>query len=263
MKLPARINSPKNLCLFLIFVVITLSGCGSYKQNIMFKKTEGTTTSTIDKAIQEAENNYIINPNDYLELQVFTKSGERLVDPEFELIGDNKVNQQQNSRPQLKYLVKNDGFVKLPMIGEVMLAGMTVMEAEEILQKKYEVFYKDPFVSLKYVNRRVIVLGAVGGHVVPLENENIRITEVLALSEGINNNSKVQNIRLLRGEDVYMIDLSTIEGYRNSNMIVRSGDIIYVEPIRRPLSEFMRENGPVISALSSVASLIAVLISIK
>ncbi|WP_040496420.1 polysaccharide biosynthesis/export family protein [Fulvivirga imtechensis] len=252
----------KKSCLILLLAAMLLSACGSYKQNIMFKKGENSTIADIDLALQEAENNYIIKENDFLELQVYTKSGERLVDPEFELIGESRIN-QQNARPQLQYLVRRDGFVKLPMIGEVKLTGMTIIEAEEVLQKKYEVYYKDPFVNLKYINKRVIVLGALGGHVIPLQNENIKVTEVLALSEGIDNNAKVQNIRLLRGEEAYIIDLSTIEGYKASNMIVRPGDIVYVEPIRRPFTEFMRENGPVISALSSVASLIAVLISIK
>lgn len=247
---------------YLLLTISFLSGCASYKQNIMFKKGENTAVSSIDMARQEAENNYTIKPNDYLELQVYTKSGEKLIDPEMELISENRVN-VQNARPQLKYLVRRDGFVKLPMVGDVKLEGMTIIEAEQVLQEKYSVFYKDPYVNIRYLNKRVVVLGALGGRVVPLESENIRVTEVLALAEGIDNYAKVQNIRLLRGDEVFMIDLSTIEGYRNSNMIVRSGDIIYVEPIRRPFTEFMRENGPVISALSSVASLIAVLISIK
>ena len=247
---------------YLVVICLLLSACGSYKQNIMFKKGENPNTSKIEQAKQEAEFNYVINFNDYLELQVFTKSGEKLIDPEFALSGETRVN-EQTARPQLKYLVKQDGFVKLPMIGDVKLLGMTIKEAEEVLQEKYATFYKDPFVNLRYLNKRVIVLGAMGGHVIPLESENIRVTEVLALSKGIDNNAKVQNIRLLRGEEAYFLDLSTIQGYRQSNMIVRSGDIIYVEPIRRPFTEFMRENGPVISALSSVASLIAVLISIN
>lgn len=253
----------KNNYLYLIITCLLFSACSSYKQNIMFKKGENPNISKVEKEKQQAESNYIINTNDYLELQVFTKGGEKLIDPEFALsTGQNRIN-EQNARPKLKYLVKQDGFVKLPMIGEVKLQGMTIKEAEEVLQEKYATFYKDPFVNLTYLNKRVIVLGAMGGHVIPLESENIRITEVLALSKGIDNNAKVQNIRLLRGEEAYFIDLSTIEGYRQSNMIVRSGDIIYVEPIRRPFTEFMRENGPVISALSSVVSLIAVLISIR
>lgn len=262
MKLFINLLTLKKNHLYLLVACLLLSACGSYKQNIMFKKGESPKLSDINVVIQEAESNYIINANDYLELQVFTKNGEKLIDPEFALVGENRIN-EQNMRPQLKYLVKTDGFVKLPMIGELKLQGMTIIEAEEILQEKYATFYKDPFVNLRYLNKRVVVLGAMGGHVVPLESENIRITEILALAEGIDNNAKVQNIRLLRGEDAYFIDLSTIEGYRQSNMIVKSGDIIYVEPIRRPFSEFMRENGPVISALSSVASLIAVLISIQ
>ncbi|MBL6444831.1 polysaccharide biosynthesis/export family protein [Fulvivirga sp. 29W222] len=253
----------KNNYLYLVIVCLFFSACSSYKQNIMFKKGDSSNISKIEQEKQQAESNYIININDYLELQVFTKSGEKLIDPEFALsTGEARLN-EQNARPKLNYLVKQDGFVKLPMIGEAKLQGMTIKEAEEILQEKYATFYKDPFVSLRYLNKRVIVLGAIGGHVIPLENENIKVTEVLALSEGIDNNSKVQNIRLLRGDEAYFIDLSTIEGYRQSNMIVRSGDIIYVEPIRRPFTEFMRENGPVISVLSSMASLIAVLISIQ
>ncbi|UII34996.1 polysaccharide biosynthesis/export family protein [Fulvivirga ulvae] len=253
----------KNNYLYLVSICLLFSACGSYKQNIMFKKGDNPDISKIEEAKQQAESNYIINTNDYLDIQVFTKSGEKLIDPDFALsAGETRLN-EQNARPRLQYLVKQDGFVKLPMVGEVKLMGMTIKEAEEVLQEKYATFYKDPFVNLRYLNKRVIVLGAIGGHVIPLESENIRITEVLALSEGIDNNAKVQNIRLLRDDEAYFIDLSTIEGYRQSNMIVRSGDIIYVEPIRRPFTEFMRENGPVVSALSSVVSLIAVLISIN
>ena len=225
----------------------------------MFKSEDGAKFS---QAKQEAESNYIINADDYLELQVFTKNGEKLIDPEFALTTGTRVN-EQNMRPKLKYLVQQNGFVKLPMVGEVKLQGLTILEAEQILQEKYALYYKDAFINLQYLNKRVIVLGSLGGHVVPLANENMRITEILALAEGVNNNSKVQNIRLLRGEEVFLIDLSTIDGYRQSNMIVRSGDVLYIEPVRRPFTEFMRENGPVISAISGIVSLAAVLISIN
>lgn len=252
----------KRPLLYFFLITFIISSCGSYRQNIMFKKGENSTFSEIDLARQEAESNYTIKENDFLSLQVFTKNGERLIDPDYEL-SDNIRTNEQNSRPQLSYLVRQNGFVKLPMIGDVKLAGMSIVEAEEVLQKKYETYYKEPFLKLKYLNKRVVVLGALGGQVIPLASEKMRITEILALSEGIDNNAKVQNIRLLRGDQAFLIDLSTIEGYKKSNMVVRSGDIIYVEPVRRPFTEFIRENGPVISVLSSVASLIAVLISIR
>lgn len=245
----------------LIISIFILGACGSYKQNIMFQKDESS-FSPIDMNALARDSNYVIMPNDYLELQVFTKGGERVIDPELELIPDNRAN-VQNTKPQLQYLVRENGYVKLPMIGDIQLQGLSIFQAEQLLQEKYKVYYKEPYVYLKYLNKRVIVLGAPGGFVVPLENENMRITEVLALSEGIKNDAKVQNIRLLRGDQVFHIDLSTIEGYRNTNMTVKSGDIIYVEPVRRPFSEFVRENGPVISVFTSIVSLIVVLISIN
>lgn len=261
MQLLTNLYLLKRSYLCLPLAVLLLSACGSYKQNIMFK-AESARYSELDMALQDAESNYVIAENDYLALQVFTKSGEKLIDPEYALSENTRAN-QQNSRIELQYLVRQNGFVKLPMVGDVKLTGLTISEAEEILQKKYAVFYEEPFLNLKYLNKRVVVLGAAGGQVIPLESEKVRVTEVLALSEGIDNTAKVQNIRLLRGDEVFLIDLSTIKGYRKSNMVVRSGDIIYVEPVRRPFTEFIRENGPVISVLSSVVSLVAILISLR
>jgi polysaccharide export outer membrane protein len=128
------------------------------------------------------------------------------------------------------------------MIGEMKLDGLTLRQAEEMVQKEYSKFFKEPFVKMSYVNKRVIVLGAPGGQVIPLTNQNVSVVEVLALAKGVDNFTKVHNIRLIRGEHVYQMDFSTIQGYQEGNMIVEPGDIVYVEPIRRPFSEALRDN---------------------
>lgn len=208
-----------------------------------------------------AEANYSIQPNDRLLLQVYTQKGERIIDPEFELTEN--VQNIDNIRPQLDYLVLEDGAVKLPMVGPVTLEGLTLHEAEEYLQKRYAIFYTDPFVNLRFINKRVFVLGSSEGQVVPLEDENTKVSEILALTQAIDNNAKAQNIRLIRNNEIYKIDFSTFEGYVQSDYIVQSDDIIYVEPIRRPFNEFFRDNGPIISIITSVLSLVVVIISIN
>jgi polysaccharide export outer membrane protein len=42
-------------------------------------------------------------------------------------------------------------------------------------------------------------------------------------------------------------------------MLVQPGDIIYIEPIRRPASEALRDYFPIVSILSSLITLIVVL----
>lgn len=205
--------------------------------------------------------NYQIKPNDRLELQVYTQKGERLIDPEFEL--SENISNSENIRPKLSYMVEENGTVKLPLIGHVLLAGKTLSEAETLLEEKYAAYYNDPFVHLLYLNKRVTVLGNSTGIVVPIEHENMRVAEVLALSQSVDNDAKVGNIRLIRGNEVFLIDFSTIEGFAKSNYIVESEDIIYVEPIRRPFTEYFRDNGPIITVVTTLLSLIVVIASLN
>ncbi len=213
------------------------------------------------EAIKTVESNYMIQPDDRIEIEVYTQKGERLIDPEFELIENNQ--NIENLRPQLTYLIRKDGMVKLPMIGDIKLEGYTLNTAEELLQKEYAMFYEKPFVYVNYVNKRVIVLGASEGQVIPLENENTKVSEILALSQAIDNDAKAHNIRLIRNNEMYEVDFSTFEGYMKSDYVVQSGDVLYVEPIRRPFNEFFRDNGPIISIITSVLSLVVVIISLN
>jgi polysaccharide export outer membrane protein len=144
------------------------------------------------------------------------------------------------------------------MIGEIKLEGLTLRQAEEILQKEYLNYFKEPFALLTYANKRVIVLGAPGGQVIPLVNQNITLVEVLGMAKGVDNLAKAQNIRVLRKEKVFLIDLSTIDGYKNGNMLIESGDVVYVEPVRRPVSEAFRDYAGIVGLAVSIYTLIVV-----
>jgi polysaccharide biosynthesis/export protein len=243
-----------------LILVLLLSSCGSYRQNIMFKVPEG---SALKRDIQAAEENYVIQNNDFLTLLVYTNDGERIIDPDFRLMKDMPMQNAAGSvRPVITYLINTEGNAKLPMVGPIKLQGLTLREAEQMLQKEYSKYYQSPFVVLEFHNKRVVVLGAPGGQVIPLVNQNIRLVEVLALAKGIENNAKANNIRVLRGDQVFLADFSTFESYAKSNMIMEPGDVVYVEPIRRPLVESVRDYGPVIAVLSSLTTLVIVLVGL-
>ena len=152
----------------------------------------------------------------------------------------------------------------------ISVEGLTINAAEEMLQEAFNKFYKEAFIKLRPANRRVVVLGAVGGGqggsggaVIPLDNENINILEVLALAGGVDQGGKVESIKLIRGDlqdpQVFEMNLGTIDGLKRGGMIVESGDVIYVEPWRRPFRETLTDVSPVISILSSTITLIFVI----
>jgi polysaccharide export outer membrane protein len=221
----------------------------------MFTVPEG---QELTQRVAAVEKNYIIQRNDYLELDVYTNKGERIIDPDLELTKD-LPNQSIETKPNPSYLVDIRGVAKFPMVGEVKIEGTTIREAEAMLQQLYSEYYRDAFVVLRYVNKRVIVLGAPGGQVIPLMNENLTLVEVLALAQGVDNNAKAQNIRVLRGNEVFVCDLSTFDGYLKNNIGIEPGDVVYVEPIRRPVSEGLRDYGVIISLAASLTTMVIVI----
>ncbi len=225
----------------------------------MFKVPDGY---VLAKQVDVVEKNYVIQKNDYLTLEVYTSNGERIIDPDLKL-SSNSLSASIENAQEPTYLINAFGAARFPMVGEIKIEGLSLLQAEDILAQAYDRFYKQSFVRLKYTNKRVIVLGSpggLGGDVVPLVNENMRLTEILALAKGLNQDSKSKNIRVLRGEQAYLIDLSTLDGFIKNNMIMEPGDIVYVEPVRRPFAESLRDNAALFSIFTSVSTLIIVLL---
>lgn len=228
----------------------------------MFKATEKAKPEVFKREASLAEKNYLIQKNDLLTINVFTNKGERIIDPNPELSNTNLAANNVQV-PQFNYLVELNGIVKFPVIGEIKVEGLTLRQAEEVTQKEYAKYFKEPFTVINFVNKRVTVLGAPGGLVLPLTNQNITVIEVLAMARGLSNDAKADQIKLIRNEHVYALDFSTIEGYRQSNMLVEPGDIIYVEPIRRPFAEGLRDNFVVVSLVVSLTTLLVLIRSLK
>ena len=256
-------------CIIFLGTANTLfSSCQAYKQDIMLR-TDTVDPEILRREMLSAEKNYTIQANDFLELEVYTNQGERIIDPDFELLKElnSGGGQAQNNRVKPRYLVQENGLVKLPMIGDIYLLGYTLYQADSVLANAYNEFYKGSFVITRFVNKRVVVLGATGGQVIPIENENMNLLEVIALSGGIAGQGKAYNIRLIRGDldhpQVQLIDLSTIEGMQKASLRVESGDIVYIEPIRRVLPETIRDITPVVGLVANALTLLIVIINLN
>jgi polysaccharide export outer membrane protein len=225
----------------------------------MFQLDDNFTSSDLSRAVTETEKNYTIQKNDLVTVDVFANKGERVVDPNFEL---QSTNGNQGGQ-EFTYMVMENGYVKLPFVGDISIVGLTIYEAEQKLEQAYSDPYKEPFVKITFQNKRVILLGATGGQVISLLNENSSLVEVLAQAGGIDLGAKAHNIRLIRGNlsdpEVYKIDLSTIEGLKASIITIKPGDIIYVEPWRRVWLEGLKDVAPIFSLVSSVLTLALVL----
>jgi polysaccharide biosynthesis/export protein len=225
----------------------------------MFSHDDDFVAAQLNAEARALETNYTIQPNDLLNVKVYTKNGEMIIDPEYELIKKNNTN-NRTQQPDPEYLVRLDGNVHLPMVGDVFLKGLTIHQANLRLIEMYSQYFVDPYIITNYTNKRVTVLGAPGGQILPLKNENITIAEVIALAGGMEQSGNAKSIKLIRGDEVFLIDFSTIQGYYASNQIVKAGDIIYIEPIKRALADNAGTLALILSMITTTTTLLILLV---
>lgn len=230
-------------------VVLLLAGLSSCRinQNFMFQEPDDY---TFDKPNVDSTNKeYRVGPNDYISMDIYTNGGALLI--QYTTSGIDYIRTQAG--PEVTYLVDKDGFVQLPALGRVKVGGMTIIEIQNYLENSYAFQFNDPYCVVKVINKRVIVFpgNGSGAVVVPLENENIHLLEAIALAGGLQEraiSSKVKVFRKVAGkQEVYLVDLSTIEGIQYNNFAMQSGDIVYVDAAPRKAQEVFKVAQPYIA----------------
>jgi polysaccharide biosynthesis/export protein len=247
----------RKICLAAM-VAVFISGCGTLNPSIMFQ-TDSNYPYNTQQTIANIE--YRISPNDVLAVSVYTNDGFKLIDVTTNTSSLNDLTTSSgNSSSGNQFIVDIDGYVKLPIIGRTKILGMTSREADKMLEQQYAVYYTKPFVTVRVTNRRVLVFPGEGGagKVVILTNENTTLIEALALAGGISTNGKANKVKLIRGDYrnpmVQLVDLSTVEGMKQTNMLLQANDIIYVEPTKRISQGILAQITPFVGIISGLVS---------
>lgn len=133
------------------------------------------------------------------------------------------------------YTVQDDGSINIPNVGRVMLAGMTVDEAEARLFQQLVDNRIDPAFSLEvaeFNSRRVTVGGAVGSPaVVPVGLTPLRLGEALAAAGGVAaRDQDFASVRVFRDGALYEIPLSDLTSRADLQRIrLQDGDSVFVD----------------------------------
>jgi polysaccharide export outer membrane protein len=235
--------------LFLLLCVLSIFSCRTLNPSVMFQTEKGYPYST--DSINPTE--YLIAIGDHIEMKIFTNDAFKLVD-----VTTNNSGGVIGNNQSIYYIVEKDGTVKLPLIGKIQILGLKVRDAEKMLEEKYATYYITPFVMLRVINLHVLVFQGDGGagSVVTLQNENTSLIEALTMAGGVHSRGKAFKIKVIRGNlknpQIYLVDLSTIEGVKKSSMTVQANDIIYVEPSGDYSSKVLVQLSPYIGMLTAV-----------
>lgn len=250
---------------FLIFIIVFFSSCKILYPGMMFQQKDYQVFELKEKLIDE----YIMKPGDELLVDFFTRDGQSLIEKHI-LSNENSSGTALTSSTtayQNKYIIKPNGYVSLPIIGEYYAQGFNAYNLKKALENELSRLYVDPFVVVNVTNRRVFLFKGYTGAVVPLNQTPTHLIEVLAQSGGVDKDLKAYKIKIIRGDlknpTVYNIDLSTINGLITSDIILQSNDIVYLEPRRRIFTDSLREVTTIVSLLTSLITTIVLITSFK
>jgi polysaccharide export outer membrane protein len=213
----------------------------------MFKTDKNYPFSDSTSAMANRE--YLLAPYDRFEMSLYSIEGFKLVD--ITGIGGGATG-------GISYIIDQDSSAKLPVLGKIPLAGITVRQAEKRLEDYYSKYYVNPYILLKVINRKAFIFFSETGNgsIINIPNENMNVIELIASAGGISANSKASRIKVIRGDprnpQIHIIDLSTLEGMKKADLSVQSRDVVYVESLPRYSTKVLVQITPVIGILTSV-----------
>jgi len=158
-------------------------------------------------------------------------------------------------------MVDAQGNLNVPKLGNVHVEGLTVPEAEELLEKSYSKWIVSPQLTLKVLNLEATVLGEVN---LPgkqrLEKERNTLIEVLGKAGDMGVYADKRHIKLMRpataGTQAVEIDLTQLSAFDRSNIVVVPGDVVYVPA--KSGKQFDRK-APSVLGIASIVSTVLII----
>lgn len=165
-----------------------------------------------------------------------------LVDSYKMAVGDQiRINVWKNSELSLSEPIRPDGKISVPLVGDVMAAGLTPEELSEIIEKKLSDYVKSPNVTIILTSlkghaflSRIRVTGSVTKNISLTYHQGMTVLDAVLEAGSVNLYADSNNTKLHRrtrdGNEAYDIRLEDImkEGDMTTNISLMPGDIITV-----------------------------------
>jgi polysaccharide export outer membrane protein len=183
-------------------------------------------------SVEPVDTTYRVGPHDRLEITFWEH-------PELNDPGGEKI------LPELAgKVVKDDGTLFYPYVGNVPVAGKTVAEVRDMLTQGLSKYFKKVKLDVRvisFLSHRVYVVGEVKNPgIQSMVDTPLTVAEAVSRAGGATEEADLSSVTLSRGDKLYPIDLLALyeQGNNAQNVFVKDGDVINV-PDRRDNKVFV------------------------
>ena len=209
----------------LLAAVFFLSGCATSEYRLL-QTNEKNQVQQKSVTVSDRSIEYRILSQDRLQISLYK-------DPQQ---GSEAGGALAQSMSPAGLLVNAGGYVPLPLIGKVKVAGLTQTQAADRITQQYKKYLNTPSVYVEVLNKRILVLGEIKSPgVVKIDKEKMTLFEALAMSGDFTDSALKNDIIILsstKGQGMRMrrVDLTNFDTIRYSSLMLRPNDIVYVQP---------------------------------
>jgi len=233
----------------LILSIIGFSGCSTKEDYLLFNQTnihQSTAQKGMTTEVKNVQFEYKILPHDRLSVIVYKH-------PDLSTTNMNRLQLEQG------ILVNSKGDIRLPLIRNIHIAGLTQTEAEESLTNAFRTYLKQPDVQIEVLNKRAYIVGEVNtpGEI-PLVNERLTLLQMLAKAGDLKDTANRKSILILRGSGTTkvhteVVNLTDVNSIKTANLMIKPNDIVYVMPNdMKAFNTGVREIDPIFNLIGHV-----------
>lgn len=235
----------RNMSLTLLAILLlAFSSCVSNEKIIYLQNQNNNKALADGEMITYELAEYRLQVNDLIELQVLTldvlmKNGFSLNDPTVMAQMPMQMGQGGGDIYYMTgYSVNNEGYIRLPILGEVKVINLTIDEVRLLVEEELKRFIKQEFfVRVKFGGIRYSAFGEVRkpGKYVVLQ-DRMTIFEALANAGDVTPIGKRDEVMVIRqypeGSKIFKVNLLDREIVNSQFYFVQPNDQIYVEPLK-------------------------------
>jgi polysaccharide export outer membrane protein len=248
-----------------IFLLLFTTSCVSSKDIIYFQD------EPLEQGVLTSEPSQLTyKPDDILTINVSALDPETVAPFNLPAVSSNveNVTSARGAIQLQTYLVDYEGNIEFPVLGTLKVTGLTRTELTDLLVEKIKVMANEPIVNVRLANFTVTILGEVSNPgTFTIQDERVTLIEALGLANDLTIYGKRKNILLIREVDgkkrFSSIDLTSVNTVNSHLYYLQQNDVIYVEQnkARMRQSTYNQNNGVIISAISTLATITAIILS--